>query len=76
MTADGKGTYTSRISFRATFEALPQPSIRERCQSWVSLDGNLYGGVGADQFAFGFAEGGDVAYVDWRVLRERLVKGG
>lgn len=76
MTADGKGTCTSRISFRATFEALPQPSIRGWCQSWVSLDGNLYGGVGADQFVFGFAEGGDVAYVDWRALRERLVKGG
>lgn len=75
-TADGKGTYTSRMSFRATFEALPQPFIRGWCQTWVSLDGFLYGGVGADEFVFGFAEGGDVAYVDWRALRERLVKSG
>lgn len=75
-TANGNGTYTSRMSFRATFEALPQPSSIGWCQTWVMLDGILYGGVGTEEFVFGFTEGGDVAYVEWRALRERLVKSG
>lgn len=76
MRGDGDGTYTSRMSFRATFEALPQPSNRGWCQTWTALDGELYGGVGVDEFVFGFSEEGDVAYVEWNALRERLIKSG
>ncbi|KAF6226981.1 hypothetical protein HO133_008422 [Letharia lupina] len=75
-TVDKKGIYTSRMSFRATFEALPQSSGMGWCQTWESIDGNTYGGVGTEEFVFGFSERGSVAYVEWRALRERLIKSG
>lgn len=36
----------------------------------------MYGGVGAHEFVFGFPEGGDSVYGDWRALRERLGRSG
>ena len=73
-TADGQGMYTSRASFRATFEAIPQPFGIGWCNTWVLLDNAMYGGIGLDEFIFGFAEGGTVEYVEWRALREKLTR--
>lgn len=52
-TVDKKGVYTSRMSFRATFEALRQSSGMGWCQTWESTDGNMYGGVGIEEFVLG-----------------------
>ena len=66
----------TRMSFTATLEALPQVMNRGWCQTWVELNGELYGGVGVDEFVFGFEEGGEVVWVEWSALRERLVRIG
>ena len=48
-------------------EALPQVMNRGWCQTWVELDGELYGGVGVDEIVFGL---GEVMWVEWSALRE------
>lgn len=74
-TTDGtEGTYTSRMSFRATFESVPQGGGPGWCGLWTSLDGVHYGGIGIDEFIFAFAEGGEVMSVEWSALRTNLVK--
>ena len=44
----------------------------------MELDGELYvwggGGGGLRSFFFGFEKGGEVMWVEWSALRERLVR--
>lgn len=60
------------MSFRATFEPVGLGS----CKTWVAVDGGLYGGVAADEVVFGLSGRGEVVFVGWRALRERLVRRG
>jgi hypothetical protein len=68
----------NKTAFRAIFEALPKVddsgAFSETCESWVTVDGQLYGGVGLDEFLFETESDGKVKGLEVRALRETLVK--
>ncbi|OCK85598.1 beta-lactamase/transpeptidase-like protein [Lepidopterella palustris CBS 459.81] len=67
------------ISFRAIIESLPYTQsetegvFNSLCQTWVEVDGNVYGSVGFDDFEFALDRStGQAVEIRPRVLRDRL----
>ena len=68
----------SKVAWRATYEALPEPldpgAFSENCQSWVLADQLIYANVGWDEWLFNLDGNGKAVSIEPRLLRTQLQK--
>ncbi|KAF7717343.1 Beta-lactamase domain-containing protein [Penicillium ucsense] len=67
-----------QIAFRAVLPARLSTAgngpFTSECLTWVTMDAQVYGGIGIDEFVFNFNEAGSVTSITPRVLRATLPK--
>ncbi|KAJ5806712.1 hypothetical protein N7474_010304 [Penicillium riverlandense] len=74
--SNGRGTYDSRLGFRASFHPeIVNNTVLDPCiLDWANLDGITYGRQGFDDWVFDISEDGKATGVNIRLLRLKLKK--
>lgn len=69
------GGKLTQTSWRVGFQAIPTPpegTFLGGCDTWMSIDGASYGGVGLDEFVFDLGDDGRAVAIEPRVLRVKV----